>query len=80
MVILLSTQDNAKLLEKLKSRFKRTTNWSIKYEKILQDPYLNDLIDPSFWGGNRLFVLLFENAIDRTAHTKYYLPKEETKI
>ena len=30
-VVTLSTQDNAKLLQRLKSGFKRTTNWN-KYE------------------------------------------------
>ena len=37
------------------------------------------LIDPSFQGVNRLFVLLFENENDREAHTRYYLPKVEIK-
>ena len=37
------------------------------------------LIDPSFQGINRLFVLLFENENDREAHTRYYLPKVEIK-
>ena len=76
-VVTLSTQDNAKLLEQLKSGFKRTINWS-KYESKLSvqtpNPYLDFLINPSFQGVNRLFVLSFENEEDRTVHTKYYLP------
>ena len=41
--------------------------------------YLDFLIDPSFQGVNRPFVLLFENKDDRTVHTKYYLPAVEIK-
>ena len=63
-VVTLSTQDNAKLLQKLKSGFKRTINWN-KYESsvktFVQNRYLNYLINPSFQGVNRLFVLSFEN-------------------
>ena len=63
-VVTLSTQDNAKLLQQLKSGFKRTINWN-KYESSVktfaQNRYLNYLINPSFQGVNRLFVLSFEN-------------------
>ena len=62
-VVTLSTQDNAKLLEKLKSVFKRTIN-SNKYERKVtvqeQNQYLHLLINPSFQGVNRLFVLSFK--------------------
>ena len=37
------------------------------------------LINPSFQGVNRLFVLSFENEEDRKASTGYYLPKVEIK-
>ena len=37
------------------------------------------MIDLSFQGVNRLFVLLFENENDRTVHTKYYIPTVEIK-
>ena len=33
-IVILSTQDNAKLLQQLKSRFKRTTNWSKYQSKV----------------------------------------------
>ena len=46
----LTTQDNAKLLQQLKSGFKRTINWK-KYHSILE-PYLDFLIDPSFQSVN----------------------------
>ena len=71
-VVTLSTQDNAKLLQQLKSGFKRTINWN-KYESNIktfaQNRYLNHLINPSFQGVNRLFVLSFENEDDRTSHS-----------
>ena len=64
-VVTLSTQDNAKLLQQLKSGIvKRIINWN-KYESIVktfaQNKYLNYLINPSFQGVNRLFLLSFEN-------------------
>ena len=62
-VVTLSTDDNAKLLQQLKSNFKRKINWN-KYESSIktfaQNRYLNYLINPNFQGVNRLFVLSFE--------------------
>ena len=60
----LSTQDNAKLLQQLKSGFKTTINWNkyqSKPESLKRNQYLNYLISPSFQGVNSLFVLSFEN-------------------
>ena len=37
------------------------------------------MVDPSFQGVNRLFVLSFENEDDRTSHSTYCLPKVERK-
>ena len=81
-VVTLSTQDNAKLLQQLKSGFKRTINWN-KYEPNIktyaQNRYLNHLINPNFQGVNRLFLLSFENENGKTSHSTYYLPKVEIK-
>ena len=81
-VVCLTTQDNTKLLQQLKSGFKRIVNWN-KYESnvktFAQNRYLNYLINPSFQGVNRLFVLSFENENGRTSHSTYYLPKVEIK-
>ena len=81
-VVTLSTQDNAKLLQQLKSGFKRTINWN-KYQSSIktyaQSRYLNHLVDPSFQGVNRLFVLSFENEADRASRSTYYLPNVEIK-
>ena len=63
-VVTLSTQDDAKLLEQLKSGFKRTINrnkYQSKVSSQIQNQYLDFLIDPSFQRVYRLFVLLFEN-------------------
>ena len=60
-VVTLSTQDNVKLLQQLKSGFKTRISWN-KYESstktFAQNRYLNHLINLSFQGLNRLFVLL----------------------
>ena len=45
----------------------------------MPNPYLDVLLDPSFQGVNRLLVLLFRNKDDRTAHTKYYIPRVQIK-
>ena len=37
--------------------------------------YLSHLIDPSFQGVNRLFVLSFKNEDDRTLHSTYDLQR-----
>ena len=69
-VITLSTQDNAKLLEHLKSGFKRTINWNKYQAKVSterQNQYLDYLLDPSFQGVTRFFVLPFENEAQRTS-------------
>ena len=80
-VVTLLTQDNAKLLQQLKSRFKRTINWN-KYElniTFARNRYLNHLINPSFQQVIKLFVLSFANENDRSSHSTYYLPKVEIK-
>ena len=81
-VVTLSTKDNEKLLQQLKSVFKKTITWN-NYESRIktfaQNRYLNYLINPSFQGVSRLFVLSFENENDRTSHLTYHLPKVEIK-
>ena len=50
-VVTLSTQDNAKLLQQLKSGFKRVVNWNKYLSKpklLAQNPSLNHLVEPSF--------------------------------
>ena len=81
-VVTLSTQDNSKLLPQLKSGFKRTISWNkylAKPELLAQNANLNHLIEPSFQGINRLFVLAFENDAQRTSKRRYYIPNVEIK-
>ena len=81
-VATLSTQENTKFLQQLKSGFKRVINWNkylSKLELLAQNPNLNHLVEPSFQGANRLFVLAFENDNDRTSDDQYYLPTIEIK-
>ena len=81
-VVTLSTEDNVKLLQQLKSTFKRTINWN-KYESrektFAQNRYLNYLINPRFQGANRLFVLSFENENDRTLYSNLLSSKNRNK-
>ena len=74
-VLTLLTQDNTKLLEILKSSFKRTINRN-KYQskKSTERPnqYLYYLIDPSFQGVNRPFVLSFKNEAQQTSYKRYH--------
>ena len=81
-VVTLSTQENTKFLQQLKSGFKRVINWNkylSKPELSAQNPSLNHLVEPSFQGVNRFFVLAFEVDNNRTARDSYYLPTVEIK-
>ena len=84
-VVALSTQDNADLLPKLKNGFKRTISWNkylAKPELLARNANLNHLIEPSFQGISRLFVLAFErdNYKDyRTTNKRCYIPNVEIK-
>ena len=63
VIDILSTQDNAKLLQKLKSGFKRTLNWSKYQSKVSiegENKFVDYFFNPSFQEVNRLFVLSFE--------------------
>ena len=76
----LSTQDNEKLLQQQKSRFKRVINWNkclSKRELLAQNPNLNNLVGPIFQVVNRLFVPAYERDTQRTSATGYYLPNVE---
>ena len=86
-IVTLSTQDNIKLIQQLKSfkgtikSFKRTIYWN-KYQSYpktyAQKQNLNHLVDPRFQGMKGIFVLSFENKSERS-HSNYYLSKVEIK-
>ena len=81
-VVTLSTPDNIKLQQQLKSRFKKTTNcnkYLSKPESLAPNPNLNHLVETCFQGVNRLFVLLFEDDAQRTSRKRHYLLNVEIK-
>ena len=84
-VVTLSKENDIKLLEQLKTGFKRTIKWNKYKSQITVQPQnnnLNYLIDPTFTKINRLFVLPFArtNADDnRDSFSDYYVPNDEIK-
>ena len=86
-IVTLSAENDNKLLEQLKTGFKRTVKWN-KYRSEMsnetENNNLNYLIDPTFTNVNRLYVLSFKNE-DEDVRTylkkkKKYLPSVETKV
>ena len=63
-VVTLSAENDNRLLEQLKTGFKRTIKWN-KYRSEVSNQTknnsLNYFIDPTFTNGNRLSVLSFKN-------------------
>ena len=88
--VTLSKENHTKLLEQLKSGFKRTIKWN-KYRSQMtvqpQNNNLNYLIDPTFTNVNRLFVLSFQRIAGENNTTKdrrdsfshYYVPNVRIK-
>ena len=85
-VITLSKENNIKLLEQFKTRFKRTIKWN-KYRSQMSiknnNSNLNYLIDSTFTNVHRLFVLSFERTEDhkeyRDSFSYCYVPKVKIK-
>ena len=81
-VVTLSTENDKRLLEKLRTGFKRTIKRNRDRPEMTNQTKNNDLnylIDPTFTKVNRLFVLLFENENDRTPFSRYYVPNVQIK-
>ena len=87
-VVTLSAENDNKLLEQLKTAFKRTVKWNKYRSEMSNQPRnnnLNYLIDSTFTNMNRLFVLSFKNEGGnededesvRTSFKNYYPPKVE---
>ena len=85
----MSKENDIKLLEKLKSEFKRTIKWN-KYRSQMtiqnNNNNLNYLIDPTFRNVNKLFVLSFERIEEdnikkgyRDSFSHYYVPNVQIK-
>ena len=81
-VVTSSAEDDNKLLEQLKTGFKRTIKWN-EYRSEMSNQTVNSnlnyLIDPTFTNLNGLFVLSFENDADRSSFSKYYVLTIEIK-
>ena len=88
-VVTLSKENDIKLLEKLKSGFKKTIKWN-KYRSQMtiqnNNNNLNYLIDPTFTSVNTLFVLSFERIEEnnvkkdyRDSFSHYYVPNIQIK-
>ena len=81
-VVTLSARDSSKFLPQLKNCFQRTMTWNkylIKPELLAQNANLNHLVEASFQGINRLFVLAFENDDQRISNKGYCIPNVEIK-
>ena len=76
--VTLSTQDNSKVLERLKSGFKRKIDWN-KHQTKVSTERVNWYLDILFILVNRLFVLPFEDEAQRRSYRRYYLPTKEIK-
>ena len=74
-VVTLSKENDTKLLEQLKSGFKRTIRWNKYRSEITVQPQnknLNYLIDPTFTNVNRLFVFSFQRIAGENNTTRDY--------
>ena len=86
----MSKENDTKLLEQLKSGFKRTIKWN-KYRSQItvqsNNNNLNYLTDPTFTKVNRMFALSFQKIAAKNNATKdhrdifshYYVPNVEIK-
>ena len=81
-LVTLKTEDNTKLSKLLSEGFKTPIYWN-EYKVIPEKIYaanenIRILIDPSWQGINRLFVLPYaygDNIADENSYRKYFLPK-----
>ena len=84
--VTLSKENDTKVLEQLKTGFKKTIKWNKYRSQMTAQPRnnnLNYLIDPTFTNVNRLFVLSSArtNPGDkRDSFSHYYVPNVEIKV
>ena len=82
-VVTLSKENDTKLLEQLKTGFKRTIKWNKYRSQMTVHPKnnnLNYLIYPTFTNVNRLFVLPFARTNTReyrNVFSNYHVPDAE---
>ena len=82
-VVTLSIDDNTKLTNLLRKGFKRSVYWN-KYKAIPnkiynQNNYIRELLDSSYQGVKRLFILAYDNSgnnpVTADSHRRYFLPR-----
>ena len=83
-IVTLSIEDNARLSKPLSEGFKRSIYWN-KYKVIPskmcnQNHYIRELLDASYQGVKRLFVLAYNNddannRITTDSHQRHFLPR-----
>ena len=82
-VVTLSIEENDKLTKLLSEGFKRLVYWN-KYKGILKKIYnqnnsIRELLDSSYQGVKRLFILAYDNTGDNpvtaNSHRRYFLPR-----
>ena len=80
-IVTLKTEDNTKLSKLLSEGFKRPIYWNeykvIPNKNYKANEYIRELLDSSYQGVKRLFVLAYDNAngITANSHRRYFLPK-----
>ena len=89
LIVTLSAEDNVKLSKLLREGFKRSIYWN-KYKvienKIVEiaanneEKYIRELLDSSYQGVKRLFVLAYDNTegnnqVSINSSKKYFLPR-----
>ena len=81
-IVTLSVEDNSKLKKLLNEGFKKSIYWN-KYKVIPnkiynRDNYIRELLDASYQGVRRLFVLAYDNTgnpVTANSHRKYFLQR-----
>ena len=84
-IVTLSAEENVKFSKLLGKGFKRPIHWNqykvIPNETYAANGYIRELLDSSYEGAKRLFLLVFDNAngITPDSHKRYFLPQIEIK-
>ena len=83
-IVTLSTEDNSKLSKLLNEVFKRPIYWNeykVTPNKIVEiavaneEKYIRELLESSYQGVKRLFVLAYNNNVSVDSHKKHFLPR-----
>ena len=88
-IVTLKTEDNTKLSKLLSEGFKRPIYWNeykvtpnkiVEIAAINEEKYIRELLDSSYQGVKRLFVLAYRdqggaNRVTADSHRRYFLPR-----